>query len=153
MKRNQLTRALRIDKFTAAALELTLHEYLSEEQAMRKIPVLSMITMPAQDVKRRADAFARRLRRLGLPARVEVQPCQSQIGGGSLPLERDRQLRGGHPSGEDLRAGTGGKDAPAGRSHHPPHSQRHDPSDMRTVPEEDAALAARELKEGEVLEP
>ena len=48
MKRNQLTRALRIDKFTAAALELTLHEYLSEEQAMRKIPVLSMITMPAR---------------------------------------------------------------------------------------------------------
>ena len=40
MKKNQLTRALRIDKFTATALELVLQEYLSEETAVRNIPVL-----------------------------------------------------------------------------------------------------------------
>ena len=40
MKKNQLTRALRIDKFTATALELVLQEYLSEENAVNKIPVL-----------------------------------------------------------------------------------------------------------------
>ena len=31
MKKNQLTRALRIDKFTATTLDVVLHEYLSEE--------------------------------------------------------------------------------------------------------------------------
>ena len=35
MKKNQLTRALRIDKFTATALELVLQEYLSEEKAVK----------------------------------------------------------------------------------------------------------------------
>ena len=44
MKKNQLTRALRIDKFTAAALELVLQEYLSEEKAIQNLPVLRMIT-------------------------------------------------------------------------------------------------------------
>ena len=39
MKKNQLTRALRIDKFTAAALELVLQEYLSEEKAIQNLPM------------------------------------------------------------------------------------------------------------------
>ena len=52
MKKTQLTRALRIDKFTAAALELVLQEYLSEEKALQHIPVLSMITRKPEEVKR-----------------------------------------------------------------------------------------------------
>ena len=44
MKKNQLTRALRIDKFTATTLDVVLHEYLSEEKAVQNIPVLRMIT-------------------------------------------------------------------------------------------------------------
>lgn len=51
-EKNQLTRALRIDKFTAAALELVLQEYLSEEKALQHIPVLSMITRKPEEVKR-----------------------------------------------------------------------------------------------------
>ena len=152
MKKNQLTRALRIDKFTAAALELVLHEYLSEEKAVRNIPVLHMITMPAEEVKRSASAFARKLKRLQLPARISVVPCQSQIGGGSLPLERLESW---------------------GVSIYPEmitvpeleERMRYLPVpiiprvvndtillDMRTVAAGDAELAARELKELEVLE-
>lgn len=88
MKKNQLTRALRIDKFTAATLELVLQEYLSEENAVKNIPVLRMITEPLTDVERRARSLARRLKAAHLPAQIEVKPCESQIGGGSLPLER-----------------------------------------------------------------
>lgn len=88
MKRNQLTRALRIDKFTAAALELVLQEYLSEEQAVQHIPVLRMITEPLDEVARRARSLARTIRSTDIPAKVDVVSCESQIGGGSLPMER-----------------------------------------------------------------
>ena len=88
MKKNQLTRALRIDKFTAAALELVLQEYLSEEKAVENIPVLRMITKPLEEVSKDARSLCRMLKLAKLPARIEVLPCESQIGGGSLPLER-----------------------------------------------------------------
>lgn len=88
MKKNQLTRALRIDKFTAAALELVLQEYLSEEQAVQHIPVLRMITEPLDEVARRARSLARTIRSTDIPAKVDVISCESQIGGGSLPMER-----------------------------------------------------------------
>lgn len=88
MKKNQLTRALRIDKFTAASLELVLQEYLSEEKAIRNIPVLRMITKPQEEIAREARRLQRILRNAGLPAKIGTAACESQIGGGSLPLER-----------------------------------------------------------------
>lgn len=88
MKKNQLTRALRIDKFTAATLEVVLQEYLSEEKAIRNIPVLRMITKPLEEVTKDARTLSRALKRAGLKAEIEVEACESQIGGGSLPLER-----------------------------------------------------------------
>lgn len=88
MKKNQLTRALRIDKFTASVLELVLQEYLSEEKAIQNIPVLRMITKPFEEVESDARTLARILKKAELPARIELQECESQIGGGSLPLER-----------------------------------------------------------------
>ncbi len=88
MKKNQLTRALRIDKFTAAALELVLMEYQSEEEAVKNIPTLEMITRPVEETKKDADSFLRMLRRQKLAAKARVVACESQIGGGSLPLER-----------------------------------------------------------------
>ena len=88
MKKNQLTRALRIDKFTAATLELVLKEYLSEEKAVENIPVLRMITKPLEEVTKDARTLVRMLRAAGLPAKTGTELCESQIGGGSLPLER-----------------------------------------------------------------
>lgn len=88
MKKNQLTRALRIDKFTAAALELVLQEYLSEEKAIRNIPVLRMITEPKEEVESRAKSLRRMLKNAHLAAEIGLEACESQIGGGSLPMER-----------------------------------------------------------------
>lgn len=88
MKKNQLTRALRIDKFTAAALEMVLQEYLSEEKAIQNIPVLKMITRSLEDVTWKAEKLCGLLKEAALPARIELEACESQIGGGSLPLER-----------------------------------------------------------------
>lgn len=88
MKKNQLTRALRIDKFTAATLEVVLQEYLSEEKAIKNIPVLRMMTEPFEEVAKRARGLKRMLQNAGVDAVIETERCESQIGGGSLPLER-----------------------------------------------------------------
>ncbi|MCQ2507917.1 MAG: L-seryl-tRNA(Sec) selenium transferase [Dorea sp.] len=101
MKKNQLTRALRIDKFTAAALELVLTEYLCEEKAVENIPVLRMIRESLEDVGARAErlkvalceklvAADGQVKHMGCQnlTAIGLEPCESQIGGGSLPLER-----------------------------------------------------------------
>lgn len=92
MKKNQLTRALRIDKFTASALELVLQEYLSEEKAVGNIPVLRMITRSLEDIGKDARSLCRMLKSAQLPAKITTEPCESQIGGGSLPLERIKSM-------------------------------------------------------------
>ena len=87
MKKNQLTRAFRIDKFTAAALELVLREYLSEEKAIENIPVLKMLTEPKENVEKRAEVLCEMLKSAEFSARFEVMPCESQVGGGAFPTE------------------------------------------------------------------
>ena len=87
IKKHPLTRALRIDKMTAAALEVVLMEYLSEEKAVQNIPVLQMLTKPVEALKKEAQSFVRQLRRAKLPAECKVCACQSQVGGGSMPMQ------------------------------------------------------------------
>ena len=87
IKKHPLTRALRIDKMTAAALEVVLMEYLSEEKAVQNIPVLQMLTKPVEALKKEAQRFFRQLKRAKLPAECAVCTCQSQVGGGSMPMQ------------------------------------------------------------------
>jgi L-seryl-tRNA(Ser) seleniumtransferase len=87
MRANPLTRALRPDKLTLAAMEATLRLYLDEPQAVAAIPTLAMLTRPVADLERQGQALARKLRRrLGGRVQVQVVPSQAQVGGGSLPL-------------------------------------------------------------------
>ena len=88
MKKAPLTRALRVDKFTTAALEMTLEEYLSEERAMHRMPVLKMISEMPDAVKQRAQKLKSQLEQRELPAQIVLETCESQIGGGALPLEK-----------------------------------------------------------------
>jgi len=86
MRKNPLTRAVRIDKFTVAALEATLREYLDEKNARKTIPTLRMITLPAEEILARAEELSQKLKaRLTIPAEVKVIPGYSQVGGGSMP--------------------------------------------------------------------
>jgi L-seryl-tRNA(Ser) seleniumtransferase len=85
LARNPLNRALRIDKFTVAALEATLYAY-EAGTALETIPTLRMLTEPVASIRRRAQQLARRLpaaaaRALG----VSVVASRSQVGGGALP--------------------------------------------------------------------
>ena len=47
-----------------------------------------MLSEPKEEVQKRAKTLLRALRNRKLPADIEIRPCESQIGGGSLPLER-----------------------------------------------------------------
>ena len=49
MKKNQLTRALRVDKLTICALEATLRMYLDETKAIENIPTLKMLTYKIEE--------------------------------------------------------------------------------------------------------
>ena len=86
LKRNPLARALRVDKMTLAALELTLRLYREGQQ--ESIPLWAMLNASPEELKRRASALLRRLRRrVGAPdgVRMTVRAARAPVGGGSLP--------------------------------------------------------------------
>jgi len=86
MKKNPLTRALRIDKFTVAALEATLYAYLDLERAAREIPVLEMLAAGKVALEERARQLARILStQLGNRAKITIVEVSSRVGGGALP--------------------------------------------------------------------
>jgi L-seryl-tRNA(Ser) seleniumtransferase len=87
IKKNPITRALRIDKLTLAALESTLRLYRDEEKAVRIIPTLGMIMLPLEEIQKRAQQLADALKKSG-DARLHIQLIErsSKTGGGALPL-------------------------------------------------------------------
>jgi len=87
VKLNPLTRALRIDKLTLAALESTLRLYRDPEKALQSIPTLRMLTLPMQEIQRRADRLNAMLSGIGDLRLILTQiASSSRAGGGSLPL-------------------------------------------------------------------
>ena len=88
MKKNPLTRAFRIDKFTATILEMIFHEYLNEEDAIKNIPVLSLITKDLKEIEKNANTLFNKIENLKDVADINIEDTLSQIGGGSLPAER-----------------------------------------------------------------
>lgn len=84
MKKNQLLRALRIDKMTLSALEATLALYLDEKEAIKNVPTLQMISLSEADCLNKATELAELLQPIaGL--NVTIEKDNSKIGGGSYP--------------------------------------------------------------------
>jgi L-seryl-tRNA(Ser) seleniumtransferase len=81
MRAHPLARAVRMDKSTIAGLTATLQHYLRGE-ALEKVPVWRMISMPLPETQRRARRIAR-----AIGDRATVVDGRSMIGGGSLPEE------------------------------------------------------------------
>ena len=87
-KINPLTRALRIDKLTLAALESTLLLYFDEKKAMEEIPTLRMLSLDTKRLKKRGKRLLKRLsgmtnKKMAFTLKEDV----SQVGGGALPLQ------------------------------------------------------------------
>jgi L-seryl-tRNA(Ser) seleniumtransferase len=84
-RRHPLTRALRIDKLTLAAVEATLKLYLEPEKAIACIPTLRALALTKADLQPVAVRLADAVRTAVPDASVEICDGCSQAGGGSLP--------------------------------------------------------------------
>jgi L-seryl-tRNA(Ser) seleniumtransferase len=143
IEKDPLMRAFRLDKMVLAATEATLRLYLSEERALRDVPVLQLLAAPLDELRRRAESLATQLRSIVGVASARVRDDVSRVGGGSLPdqtlatrvVEIEATGLGDAPLAERLRTGS---PAVVGRLH-----AGKIVFDVRTIfPDQDAELVA-----------
>ncbi|MCF6159311.1 MAG: L-seryl-tRNA(Sec) selenium transferase [wastewater metagenome] len=88
LKKNPLTRALRVGKLTVAALEATLRLYLEEDRALKEIPTLKMMVTPPEIVEARCKRLTDSIRQETKAfLNISLLDGASEMGGGSLPGE------------------------------------------------------------------
>jgi L-seryl-tRNA(Ser) seleniumtransferase len=85
LRSNPLSRALRVDKLTLAALQATL-EIHRACRAFEEIPVLRQLALPADEIRARVEQIVDRLRtHVTSPTMFGVEQVSSAPGGGALP--------------------------------------------------------------------
>lgn len=88
LQQHPLKRALRADKMTLAALEATLRLYLHPEKLIESLPTLRYLTRPEADIREQAQRLCAALTACYHEFELRVETCLSQIGSGSLPVDR-----------------------------------------------------------------
>ena len=89
LQQHPLKRALRVDKMTLAALEATLQLYRQLETLQTALPTLRLLTRPAHEILQQAERLMPALEHVyGANFSLAISACSSQIGSGSLPVER-----------------------------------------------------------------
>ena len=87
LKRNPMTRAMRPDKLTLAALQAVLHLYTDPSRLAMELPTLRLLSRNHTDIARLAARMAVILQNQCQGFEVTAEPAQSQIGSGALPSE------------------------------------------------------------------
>lgn len=85
VQNHPLTRALRMDKLTLAALEATLRVYRDPKAALERIPLLRLLATSSDMLKTRADRLAEQIARLPGVASCQSVEDVAYLGGGSIP--------------------------------------------------------------------
>lgn len=89
IRKSPMKRALRLSKLPFAALEATLRLYLRPEHLTRDLPTLRLLTRPQAQIAALAAQLLPEVAAAVAPRfGAEVVALQSQIGSGSLPVER-----------------------------------------------------------------
>jgi L-seryl-tRNA(Ser) seleniumtransferase len=87
IRKNQLNRALRIDKLTLLALEETLRLYRDEQIAIKEIPTMKMICQTYSSLVKKAQRLLKLIGKADtLNFSIELTDGNSKAGGGALPL-------------------------------------------------------------------
>ena len=82
-----LTRALRVDKITLAALIATLRLHQDRETAEQSIPLLSLLSTPTANLQNRAQRLAPQLAACTAIDSAEAIQSHTYLGGGSVPTQ------------------------------------------------------------------
>jgi L-seryl-tRNA(Ser) seleniumtransferase len=85
--RHPLTRALRVDKLTLAALEATLRLYRDPSRARRAIPLLQLLSTSLENLESRAQRLAPQMAHTAAVASAEAVRDVTYLGGGSVPTQ------------------------------------------------------------------
>jgi L-seryl-tRNA(Ser) seleniumtransferase len=82
-----MARALRVDKLTLAALEVTLRLLRDPQQAAHQIPLLQLLATPNENLRLRAESIASELQEITGIAKAEAIEEEAFLGGGSVPTQ------------------------------------------------------------------
>jgi L-seryl-tRNA(Ser) seleniumtransferase len=88
LAQHPLSRALRVDKITLAALAATLRLYRRPDEVQNTIPLLQLLSTSLQNLQNRAERLAPQLQAAPLIRTAEAVQGSSYLGGGAVPTQQ-----------------------------------------------------------------
>ena len=88
LKRNPMTRAMRPDKLTLAALQAVLQLYTNPERLVEELPALRLLMRDPAEIEQLAMRLVIPVQECCQPFDVAVAQTYAQVGSGALPIDR-----------------------------------------------------------------